>query len=125
MYFVYVDSTGTQHGLVAATADEPGGAAYTWTAAQTLCDTKTTGGFNDWILPNKAQLTALFNNRYPIDPSDPNRGFSDSLVSDTRYYWSSTMSDQSSSPWSQLFGSGDQTIAGPTSQHSVRCIQTF
>ena len=137
VFFVYVDSTGTQHGLVAAEADEPGGPNYTGGlsttsgTAQYQCANKTTNGFTDWILPNQSQITILYNNRFAIDPTDPNGngGFSneEQFNGDTTasIYWSSTTTNSACSAWSQYFGNGTQNPQLANTLLSVRCIRTF
>lgn len=52
--------------------------AINWSSANILCQGSTIGGFNDWRLPTKDELSVLYNNRDLIG------GFSDA------YYWSST-----------------------------------
>lgn len=66
----YVDHTG-QHGLIAAKSDmegsSPGIAAmkglseglFNWPDAIAACRKSETGGFRDWILPDKEQLNHL------------------------------------------------------------------
>jgi hypothetical protein len=125
----YVDSTG-QHGLVAATADEPGTANYTWGLPTTLgtaqyqCANKTAGGYNNWIVPDKAQMTLLYTNRYPIGGS-PNGGFSSTTLSNTSAYWTSTESDSPGFSWYMDFGLGYQNLNSESSFLSVRCIRPF
>ena len=109
------------HGLVAALADEPGGAVYTQSGAITQCANNTENGFNDWFLPNKAQITALFNNRYAINPNDFNGGFSDAGI-----YWSSSpVSSAPGTGWSQYFGIGNQGGNSTGSLFSARCVRAF
>ena len=118
VFFTYL-SGGAVHGLVAATADEPGGANYTYTQAITQCEAKSESGYTDWFLPNKAQITALFNNRFAINPNDSNGGF----VSDG--YWSSTELD-SNNAWAQYFNFGNQNFGNKENNYlTVRCVRTF
>ena len=139
IYYVYTDSAGVQHGLVAATADEPDAGSsgkYTWDAlavdpnsAQYACAHKrvTVGGvtYSGWILPNLAQMSALFDNRYAISPNQPNGGFVASESLFTNNYWTSIEAD-SGNPWCMSFGNGFMVDSSDaTRQQSVRCIRTF
>jgi hypothetical protein len=120
VYYVHTGSDGKQHGLVAATADESG--LQHWNTAKSLCENK------GWILPNQAQLTALYNNRYAIDPSAENGGFKNAPGDDESTYWSITTASGSTTnnAWFMEFDRGAQN-EGPklTSTYSVRCIKTF
>ena len=117
VFFAYL-SGDVVHGLVAATADEPGGAVYSQAAAITRCAAKSENGYTDWFLPNKAQITALFNNRFAINPNDFNGGF----VSFN--YWSSTAFDASNA-WSQSFFDGNQVLSTKVIGQRVRCVRAF
>ena len=119
VFFTYF-SGGVVHGLVAATADEPGGAAYTQDQAITRCAAKSENGYTDWFLPNKAQATALFNNRFAINPNDFNGGFPDS------FYWSSSPdTGDADNGWFQGFGSGIQNSGIATTPFRARCVRAF
>lgn len=123
VFFTYL-SGGVVHGLVAATADEPGGAAYTQAQAITQCVNKRDGGYTDWVLPNKAQVTALFNNRFAIDPNNFNGGFAD--TGEARYYWSSSpVTGDINNGWVQEFDSGTQSTNGTATSFSARCVRAF
>lgn len=111
----YVDATG-QAGLVAATADEPGGAAYTWQGAIDECTNKDGG--NGWFLPSRTQLTLLWTNRYAIDSDDANGGFAFGT------YWSST-EDDAINAWFQNFFNGDQNNDIKGLNLRVRCVRAF
>lgn len=130
-----MNSTGT-HGLVAATADEPGGANYTWDStnapgsAQYACANKvvTVAGvtYSGWIVPSMAQMTALYANRYAINPSDPNGGFSvQTIANNSAIYWTSTASATPGLAWTELFTNGFMQDKDTTTAFSVRCIRTF
>jgi hypothetical protein len=79
---VYNDENGDQHGFVVAEEDEPyphGDAlnGFTqWKKANNSCQNKVSsqGGveYNDWSLPNFAQVNKILKNRYTFDPNDPN-----------------------------------------------------
>lgn len=47
-----------ESGLMWAAADN--GQSLTWPEAREYCNSYTGGGYNDWRLPRKAELTALF-----------------------------------------------------------------
>ena len=112
------------HGLVAALADEPGGAAYTQLAAINRCASKIENGYSDWFLPNKAQATVLFNNRFAINPNDFNGGFPD--TTSTSIYWSSSpVTGSTSDGWRQLFSTGEQSNNLVSLTFSARCVRAF
>ncbi len=73
-------------------------------------------------------MSALFNNRYAIDPADPkgNGGFGNTIGS-TSAYWTSTqpyMMDTKSA-LGQDFNTGTQFMYDTTNKLNVRCIRTF
>ncbi len=124
VFFTYL-SGGVVHGLVAATADEPGIAAYTQSQAITQCAAKSENGYTDWFLPNKAQATALFNNRFAINPNDFNGGFVD-VFGPAREYWSSSPAPVPlNAGWLQSFGPGNQSAVALTTSASARCVRAF
>ena len=124
VFFTYL-SGGVVHGLVAATADEPGGAAYNQQSAINQCASKNLNGYSDWFLPNSAQISALFNNRFAINPSDSNGGFSDSTAF-AGIYWSSTaVSDSRGYGWGQSFSLGYLDFGTVDDTHSARCVRAF
>ena len=90
----YVDGTGN-HGLVAAKADFQN--YMNWYDAKSACENLVSNSYSDWFLPNKEQLTQLYNKRSAVG------GFSD------YGYWSSTEYDASNA-WLQNFGSGYQDV---------------
>jgi len=74
-----------------------------------LCDTLTAFGHNDWYLPAKDELNAMYQNKATIG------GFS----SDD--YWSST--DLTSIAWSQAFSDGTQDYGDKVDGYRVRCVR--
>lgn len=131
IFFVYVDANGAQHGLVAATTDEDeSGGAYSWADATAQCAAKSIlqkgVTYTNWILPGQAQMTALYSNRYAIDPSSPNGGFISFETTDPAIeaYWTSTPVGNNTH-WAQSFGLGVQAFALNGSTYHVRCIRTF
>lgn len=119
VFFTYL-SGGVVHGLVAATADEPG--TYKQVEAIARCAAKSENGYTDWFLPNKAQITALFNNRFAINPNDFNGGFLDNVGS---VYWSSSPFTGTAKFWAQSFGIGSQNSYVEGEPFSVRCVRAF
>ena len=124
IYFVYVDSTGTQHALVSATADEPGGNSYPWGpittsgTAQYQCNHKTTGGYSDWALPNIAQMSSLSANRYVVNTNDT-RGDGGFALDSAYWTRSSTVTGDG---LAQAFA-GSMGSYPPTNTFYARCIR--
>lgn len=125
VFFVYMDSSNVQHALIAASVDESNPTpTYTWDDAVSQCDTKNTGGFTDWHLPNPAQLSALFSNRYAMSPTtvapynDPvnNGGF------EYARYWNSSEADATNA-WFLSFADAVQGVIDKGTTYSVRCIR--
>ncbi len=82
--------------------------------------------YNDWIVPSQAQMTALYNNRYVINPSDPNGGFSDQTTGPQgANYWTSTASETAGFAWTQVFSNGGMQDKDTSELRLVRCIRTF
>ena len=124
VFFTYYENGGV-HGLVASTADEPGGTAYDQAAAISQCANKVENGYNDWFLPTKAQMTALLNNRFAINPNDFNGGFAADSTFNLSLYWSSSPTANSDIGWYQNFGFGDAGNGDVTMPFSVRCVRKF
>lgn len=128
VFFVYKDSAGVQHALISAPADESVPAAtYTWANAVTQCNNKNDGTYSDWFLPNKAQIFALFANRYALAPVAGTPGPGNTAANNggftTNRYWSSTEVDVNIA-WLQNFGSGGQANdITKVTLVSVRCIR--
>lgn len=81
-----------------------------WTTAVSACEALTYAGYDDWYLPNKSELNAMYINKSEIG------GFSS-----TRY-WSSTeyLSDYA---WEQGFYNGNQNFYSKSYTYSVRCVR--
>jgi PKD repeat protein len=75
-----------------------------------LCDTLSAYGYNDWYLPAKSELNALYQNKNDIG------GFSN------YYYWSSTENDAYNA-WKQDFYDGYQGYGNKGSNDRVRCVR--
>ena len=106
--FIETKATSTTDG--AANTDSivkyQGAGAY----AAYLCDTLTAFGHNDWYLPAKDELNALYQNKATIG------GFS------SDYYWSSTEPDGNGA-WGQNFSNGNQYSYYMGSYDRVRCVR--
>jgi hypothetical protein len=131
-----------QHGLIAATADQSTGIAWSNIAstlvgtteialgtgqanttaivgqagftsgAAKLCDELTEGSYSDWYLPSKDELNKLWLNKVAIG------GFSD------YYYWSSS-EGSAYLAWVQNFSSGSQASGSKSSTARVRAVRAF
>jgi hypothetical protein len=139
----YVDNTG-EHGLVASPNDQSIGAEWssgsliltnstgtaigtgqantttivtaigTGSYAAKVCDDLILNGYDDWFLPSKDELDALYKQRNIVG------GFAPS------YYWSSSESSASSA-WVQSFMNGIQnsSTAKLRNEFNVRAIRAF
>ena len=75
-----------------------------------VCDTLTAYGYDDWYLPSKEELSAIFS-QY------------DKLVDlNTDTYWSSTEAGEDEA-WSQSFYSGNKTTIKKYHLRKVRCVR--
>jgi hypothetical protein len=138
---IYLDST-KLHGLIAAKVDQGTnvswyngsyittgakgskigtGAANTskiiakqgsGTYAAKLCRQYRGGGFSDWFLPSKAELSQVFTHRHKLT------GLS------TSNYWSSTESDQNNA-YDQEFGGGFKFADDKSFTIHVRAVRSF
>lgn len=127
VFFVYMDSSNVQHALIAAPADESVPAAtYNWANAVSQCDNKNDGTYADWFLPNKAQISALFNNRYAISPTTSAPGsYNDPLNNGGFLYLTYRSSSETSAlnAWHQNFSNGDQLANAKSAALPVRCVR--
>lgn len=83
-----------------------------WEAAIKFCESLTYAGYNDWYLPSKNELNAIYINKAEIG----------GLSSTT--YWSSTESS-STTTWLQQFSNGKQYRDGyhRNGRHNIICIR--
>ncbi|MDC1504769.1 DUF1566 domain-containing protein, partial [Winogradskyella sp.] len=83
----------------------------------------TGGGFNDWFLPSKDELSAIYTHRNVINITAlANSGSSLSNGG----YWSSSVSDiLSDSAWFVDFASGNPSITPMTQFNSIRAVRVF
>lgn len=79
--------------------------------AAKVCADLDAYGYNDWYLPAKDELNAMYQNKSSIG------GFSSS------YYWSSTEYDEYYGAWPQYFYLGSQDYTSKNSDYRVRCVR--
>ena len=85
--------------------------AMTWNQAMSACNGLSYGGYDDWYLPNKEELNAMFQKRSSIG------GFSGSD------YWSST-EYSSNYAWYQYFYNGNKDYENKSQNgNRVRCVR--
>jgi hypothetical protein len=84
---------------------------YTWQLAVDACNNLTAFGYDDWFLPDKIELSALFENKVEIG------GF------ENTFYWSRTSSDND---YSKAFATGFSyynDFYDKTNNNKVRCVR--
>jgi PKD repeat protein len=81
-----------------------------------ICDTLSTYGYNDWYLPAKDELNAIYNNKELIG------GFSSVENWSSGGYWSST-EKESDAAWVQIFADGMQYDDTKDFYCRVRCVR--
>lgn len=88
-----------------------------WSSANTLCESSTTGGYTDWRLPTKTELAAMYNERNAIG------GFNSS----SPHYWSSTeeYSYYNNYYWYVDFSSGASSYTSSSSAKWSRAVRTL
>jgi hypothetical protein len=87
--------------------------------AAKLCDNLVEGGYSDWYLPSRDELTQLYNNRVAIE------NFSSTVFS---YYWSSTQSSENPrDAWGRDFNNGysDAFETYQSVPFRIRAIRSF
>jgi hypothetical protein len=89
--------------------------------AATACISSGFGGYNDWYLPSRDELTILYQNRVAIG------GFTNTNIGGGfEYYWSSTeYNNNASFAWVRDFGSGYSGNGGKNGYYRVRAVRTF
>jgi hypothetical protein len=80
--------------------------------AASLCDQLVLNGFDDWFLPSKNELDALYLSKAVVS------GFSED------FYWSSTEHGEGSA-WEQVFNTGAQYNANKNFHIRVRAVRAF
>lgn len=83
---------------------------YTWQQAKDACGNLSAFGYDDWVLPDKNELNALYENKEAIG------GF-DGII-----YWSSTEYDAGNA-WRQNFTNGNQYDFYKSDYDHVRCVR--
>jgi hypothetical protein len=93
------------------------------TAAQ-LCDGLSYNGYDDWYLPSKDELKAIWDNLVN-DGTGSNNGVG-GFNSTGLCYWSSSEYDfTGQGAWGQSFTAGDQTHSGKGALGRVRAVRDF
>ena len=83
-----------------------------WDTAISACESLTYAGYDDWYLPSKNELNAMYINKAEIG------GFS------AVKYWSSTEYEYDSrDAWNQFFSNGSQHAYWKSATYSVRCVR--
>lgn len=85
--------------------------AMTWDAAMAYCESLTASGFDDWYLPNRDELNAIYMNSSSIEGVTNDR------------YWSSA-EYSSSQAYYQDFETGEQNHSDKTTTYKVRPVRT-
>ena len=82
--------------------------AMRWSQALSACNGLSYGGYDDWYLPNKEELNAMYQKS--------------SIGGISTYYWSST-DDGGRYAWGQNFSNGGQGHDSKDNSHNVRCVR--
>ena len=154
IFYLYQDSSGYQHGLIASLDDLSASCSWgfpdlivphcnsSWDGASNtrafiaaggkayfaigLCATYKYGGFSDWYMPAIDEFNLLFNQRFIINKvlEQDNNPNSNGIVQ--RYYWSSTQ-QTSSHAWYFNAGAGfaDDGSKNNLPDPHVRAIRSF
>ena len=88
-----------------------------WSTAISACEALSYAGYDDWYLPNKDELNAMYINKAEIG------GFNDKNFS---FYWSSIVRPVHASndyAWCQDFYDGEQAYSVKKNNHRVRCVR--
>ena len=106
-----------QHGLICTPQDL--GAETSWTNAVKRCEDHTGGGYTDWFLPNKDDLTWMYQNLH----KKAKGGFAN------YYYWSSSANlikeSAGGRSWTQNFKDGRRNFGDMGFYAHVRAMRTF
>ncbi|MEO6131672.1 MAG: DUF1566 domain-containing protein, partial [Saprospiraceae bacterium] len=102
-------NTAGDHGLLAS-IKEVGN--LDWETAKKVCEAYTTGTFNEWRLPTKAELNMVYLSRRYIS------------VYTKGLYWSATEENRNNA-WAQNFENGNGNKTNKSSKLAVRAVQSF
>ena len=87
----------------------------TWAAAKTAAQNHRGGGFNNWRLPTRAELSLIYQNLYLLNHENfPNFR-----------YWSSEEEDGTTYAWAFSLNTGTQTNMSQNSSNGVRAVRSF
>jgi hypothetical protein len=86
-----------------------------WNTAKTACDKLILNGYNDWYLPTKDELNALYNNLKQLGIG----GFEDDD------YWSSTLYDLDLEVSISFRYSGGESHYPKSGDENVRAVRAF
>lgn len=89
--------------------------------AASVCQNLVYGGYSDWYLPSRDELTILYQNRVAIG------GFTNTnFGGGFEYYWSSTeYNNNASFAWVRDFGTGYNGNGGKNGSYRVRPVRVF
>ena len=88
---------------------------YPWADAKTTASNHRGGGFTDWSLPDRGELSLMYQNLH----SKGLGGFS------ANYYWSSAESSYSSEAYYMSFSTGSQSSGSKSYSYRVRAVRSF
>ena len=90
---------------------------YSWNDAVTRARNHRGGGFDDWSLPDRGELSLMYNNLHRNGLG----GFNNN-----GWYWSSSQTDSEYYAWAQWFSNEDQQRSlNKSSAFSVRAVRSF
>jgi hypothetical protein len=102
---------------------EDGGLTRTWEAALNHCEGLSSGGYNDWRLPNISELHTIVDYSL-VPPTIDQTYFPLSDPSSNSYFWSSTTDVNSpAGGWTVVFSSGAIWALAKSSSAFTRCVR--
>jgi hypothetical protein len=106
------------HGLIVA-LDDLG--KTNWKRAKKSCESYDGGGYTDWYLPSKGELTELYAQKHLVNSALSREGF---RKLQQNWYWSSTESADDYG-WRFTIGSGTYDTNGLYNRNYVRAVRAF